>query len=476
MAEHGPYRAAPQRPQVHDVIPDDAPHGLEAIRDAVAHGPGRLLSEWRRRGLPRGGWVGAAAVYGGAALLGAYIFQSRTRSKAETERPPLGRFLDVDDATLHYVDIGSGPPVVLIHSGDATLEDWFISGIAGRLLPNHRLILVDRPGYGYSTRSRSVNWAPERQGRAVAQLLHRLGVRKPTLVAHGTGALPAIAIALQHPAFARALVLIGPVVFPSDGSRGIAARIPGLPVVGPLANATALPSVARAALPARIDAAFEPQPVPPGFMEAFPAGLVTRPRQLEATAQDNAGLDEATVRFSRHYKRLALPLTIVAGSGDGIADPDRQARRLAITAPGARLVVLPAMGHMVHHTAPDRVAAAIIDTAAVKADSTRSTPRGATAPRGDRTPGDVRTEGDERANMTAPPRPEAASTDAAPEPAAASRPDDAGPPAPKTTATRRAGTATPAKRSSTARATGGAKRSPSSKRPPTKRGSPKKTP
>ncbi len=375
MADHGSHRTAP-------------PH----TGRPVAPRPMRPAAAAPANGLPTtpgGGWLGAAAVYGGAALLGAYMFQTRARSRAEHEHPPVGRFLDVEGTALHYVDIGSGPPVVLIHGNGTTLDDWFISGLVDHLLPHHRLIIVDRPGYGYSPRPSEVRWSPERQGRAIAHLMHRLGADRATIVGHGDGALPAIAIALTRPGLARALTLLNPVTFPGSAHTSAAASLPQLPVIGPLARVTALPAMARAALPAVMRASFEPQPVPRDFAQRFPAGLVTRPSQLAASAEDGAALDAATERFSRHYHRLDIPVTVVFGSGDGIVDPDRQARRFAATVDHARLIVVPAAGHMVHHTAPARVAAAILDTAAPRQPiaPARPAPKDTTSEQSATTPG-----------------------------------------------------------------------------------------
>lgn len=313
-------------------------------------------------GTPGGGWLGAAAVYGGAALLGAYLFQNHATRAAEAAHPPLGRFLDVDGTLLHYVDIGSGPPVVLIHGIGTTLEDWFISGVLDALLDKHRLIAVDRPGSGYSARPGSAPWTPERQGRAIARLMHRLGADDAVLVGHSFGVLPALAIAAAPGSAVRALVLIAGAYRPGAALTGAAATVPDVPLLGPLMRATLAPSMARAALPALVAAMFEPQPVAPGFWDAFPAGLVTRPGQLEASAEDAAELDAATARLAAQRDRLTLPITLVCGSGDAIFDPDRHSRRFAAALPQARLVDVPGAGHLVHHSAPRAVAAAIVET------------------------------------------------------------------------------------------------------------------
>ncbi len=309
------------------------------------------------------GWLTPAAVYGGAALLTAVMYQAGKRSSAEAEHPPIGRFLKVDGTTLHYTDIGEGSPIVLLHGIGTTLEDWFISPLMDLLLPHHRVIAIDRPGHGYSDRPAHSRWTPERQARAIAHLLHRLGAHDAVVVAHSYGVLPAIALALQHEGFARALVLIAGVYYPGSTHAKAAATAPAVPILGPLARMTVAPSIARAALPAMIRASFEPQPVPRRFHEEYPAGLVTRTSQLDAGAEEGSRVDSTAERIGKHYPRIACPVTVVTGSGDGIFDPDEQSRRFAGDVPHARLIVVPASGHMVHHSGAARVAAAILETA-----------------------------------------------------------------------------------------------------------------
>jgi len=78
---------------------------------------------------------------------------------AEWQNLPKGSFIEVDGVRLHYSDRGIGRPIVLIHGNLVTGDDYNTSGVAERLLRTCRVILFDRPGYGYSGRPR---WRPPR--------------------------------------------------------------------------------------------------------------------------------------------------------------------------------------------------------------------------------------------------------------------------------------------------------------------------
>jgi pimeloyl-ACP methyl ester carboxylesterase len=66
-----------------------------------------------------------------------------------------------------------------------------------------------------------------------------------------------------------------------------------------------------------------------------------------------------TVELQRHYRELDLPVAIIAGGADQIADVGRQSQRLHDELPNSTLIVVPGMGHMIHHLAPERVVEAV---------------------------------------------------------------------------------------------------------------------
>jgi len=113
---------------------------------------------------------------------------------------------------------------------------------------------------------------------------------------------------------------------------------------------------------------FAPAPVPEHFDRLFPKALMLRPLQLRASAEDAALMTPSVMELQEHYRELKLPVVILTGGDDQIADVDRQSKRLHEEIPQSELTVLPGLGHMVHHLAPDQVIKAI-DRAAALADA-----------------------------------------------------------------------------------------------------------
>ena len=117
--------------------------------------------------------LGAAAALGGAAL-----YNRAQARRAERDNPPVGRFLELDGARLHYLDegpadtgttgLGGGPPVVLLHGNTVTLDDWIVSGVFDLTARSRRVVAFDRPGFGYSERPRGRSWTPAAQANRCA--------------------------------------------------------------------------------------------------------------------------------------------------------------------------------------------------------------------------------------------------------------------------------------------------------------------
>jgi len=87
-------------------------------------------------------------------VLGLWYFTRRMASLVEARIPPLGRFVDVVGARLHYVDRGETKDqlsIVMLHGLGGQLHH-FNFGLVEALSCDTRVIAIDRPGSGYSER------------------------------------------------------------------------------------------------------------------------------------------------------------------------------------------------------------------------------------------------------------------------------------------------------------------------------------
>ena len=93
--------------------------------------------------------------------------------------PAQGSMIEVAGGRLHVLDIGprdaAGPPVVMIHGASSNLEAMR-QPLGDRLAGHRRVILIDRPGHGWSSRAHLEDSTPAIQGRMIDEALEKLGV------------------------------------------------------------------------------------------------------------------------------------------------------------------------------------------------------------------------------------------------------------------------------------------------------------
>jgi pimeloyl-ACP methyl ester carboxylesterase len=323
--------------------------------------PGRHTDRPRSPGRGRtrpGRWLIPALATAAAALGAAVLYNREQTRAAEEQSPPIGRFIDVDGVRLHYVERGQGDPLVLVHGNGTMIQDFTVSGLVDRLAERYRVIVFDRPGYGYSSRPRKL-WTPRAQARLFRKAFARLGVEEALVYAHSWGTLVAVALALEAPGLVRGLVLGSGYYFPTLRADTFLLSPPAIPVVGDAMRHTISPLLARAALPGMVKLMFQPAPVPERFDRQFPKELMLRPGQLRAAAEDAALMTPSAMELEPHYRELKVPITIITGADDQISDAGRQSGRLHRELPGSEFVSLPGLGHMIHHLAPDAVADAV---------------------------------------------------------------------------------------------------------------------
>ena len=143
-------------------------------------------------------------------LLGLVLFTWWTAHQVETNLPPRGKFIDIDGVRLHYIDKGSGPTLLLIH-GLAGQVLNFTHSLLGRLTHDFRVVILDRPGSGYSLRPDATLAPLAAQARIISRFCQALGLERPVIVGHSLGGAIALALALDHPEQVGALALIAPV-------------------------------------------------------------------------------------------------------------------------------------------------------------------------------------------------------------------------------------------------------------------------
>ncbi|MBR1250321.1 alpha/beta hydrolase [Bradyrhizobium sp. AUGA SZCCT0169] len=272
--------------------------------------------------------------------------------------PAQGRMVEVAGATLHIVDIGprdsASLPIVMLHGASSNLE-VMRQPVGERLAKSHRVILIDRPGHGWSTRANLEDSTPEIQGRMIDEALAKLGIGRAILVVHSWAGALGARMALDYPGRVAGMMMLAPVAYPWPGGVGRYNKIVATPVIGPLLAYTITLPLGKLLISSGVRGVFLPQAVPDGYVENTASSLLLRPREFLANARDLVTLKAAVAEQAPRYASIKAPITIVTGDIDKTVSTNIHSRPLAATAPNVKLIVLPGLGHMVQNAVPDLV-------------------------------------------------------------------------------------------------------------------------
>jgi pimeloyl-ACP methyl ester carboxylesterase len=305
-------------------------------------------------------WVVGIAVALIALIFGGFaVFTARTARQVEKILPPRGRFIDVDGANIHYIDEGSGPPLVLVH-GLSGQHGNFTHSLLGLLRKNHRVIVLDRPGSGYSTRRRNASAAIADQARTISRFIEALGLDRPIVVGHSLGGAIALSLAVNHPEQVAGLVLLAPVTYKPEQMHPV---FRGLAITSPILRSLVARTVA---IPMSIryrhvvlDMVFGPDPVPRDYGTNGGGLLNLRPCSFVGASQDLMAVRDEQSGLTARYGEIKVPVGIVYGTADRLLDPTAHRAALLEKLPGAECELIEGGGHMILICSAERCAAFI---------------------------------------------------------------------------------------------------------------------
>ncbi|WP_214323842.1 alpha/beta hydrolase [Nonomuraea sediminis] len=260
--------------------------------------------------------------------------------------------LPLDDGDLYVCQDGprDAPALLLIHGSASSTRSW--DSLVPLLTGFHRVIRIDLLGHGRSAKPADRSYALPDQARRVGTALDRLGVEHAIVVGHSSGGAAATALAEQRPDLVTALVLVN---------------------TGPSLDAFIAPE----------SAAIDPSQWPPtdeqlrqfastGFSRA---GYRIPPELLDEVRAMTYHTLTATMQATAAYLRqralpdrlaaLGKPLLVIFG------EDDRRWRSSSAadyrTVPGAKVEMLPGLGHSPILEDPPRAAVPLLAFTAIHA-------------------------------------------------------------------------------------------------------------
>lgn len=246
--------------------------------------------------------------------------------------------------SLHVVHDGSrpAPPVLLLHGSGTSGVCW--DPVVPALAAGHHVVRVDLAGHGRSGPAPS--YAVPDQAARVARVLDELGLTDIAVIAHSSGGYVATELAATRPGLVRSLALIstGPALDAFRPQPAVLRLLLG-PVLG------------RLLWPLRTDAMVRRAAL------ATCARPVTIPDELVAHLRavghrdfrrvmrgHDAYLGERSVPDRLAAVGVPVPLLVIFGGADPRWDPASARRYTRV--PGARVEMLPGVGHLPMYEAP----------------------------------------------------------------------------------------------------------------------------
>ncbi len=267
------------------------------------------------------------------------------------------QYLISDSVKLHYVDSGAGPPVVLLHGNDGSLQDFTMS-IFDRLTTKYRTLAFDRPGHGESQSPSGIVATPEIQARILHNALLQLKIERPLLVAHSWSGSVALSYCLQFPNELCGIVLLGGMAYETrEAAPNPFYYALDVPVVG-TGLALLFKAVGQSTIEKQLEEAFAPDIAPKPYIKKFLSSLF-RLSQLRAAVRDEITLNPALRRMSSQYSNIHVPVVIVTGDCDKTVPPQNHSYPLHSTIPQSRLIIVKDAGHELQFTRSQEVIAAI---------------------------------------------------------------------------------------------------------------------
>jgi pimeloyl-ACP methyl ester carboxylesterase len=265
------------------------------------------------------------------------------------------RFVRLDDGDMHVVEDGRpGAPGLLLIHGTAASTAWW-DPVIPQLAGDCRVIRVDMAGHGRSSAPAGGYDIPA-QARRAGAVLDRLGAGQVTVIGHSTGGYVATALAGQRPGLVSALALIDTAPdLDAVMDQGLLGRLLLAPLPGRLLWRLRTEVTIREAL---ASAFTRPIDIPGTIIEAT-MGMTHRALAATSRASDDY-LKQQTL--PGRLAALGLPVLVIVGADDKRWRSASAAAYRAV--PGARLELLPGVGHTPMMEDPQTTSTLLLDFAA----------------------------------------------------------------------------------------------------------------
>lgn len=278
------------------------------------------------------------------------------------------KYIKVNDINLRYVDVGQGPPLVLLHTLRTQLD--MFQKMVPELSKYFRVYALDYPGHGFSDIP-TVEYTPEFFINVVAKFLEQLDIQDAIVAGESIGGSISLVLAARHNPRVKQVIAIN--AYDYDAGRGI---MRGSPVAKLLFSLNNVPILGSTFWRLRQYPVFKlimeggvvhNDALPPALLrEMHEVG--NRPHHYLAfmsLVRHWEGWEDARA----NYAKIAIPVLLVYGEGDWSRPDEREANRRAI--PGVEMAIVKDAGHFLSLDAPEAAIHNILNFTQAKGEGLR---------------------------------------------------------------------------------------------------------
>jgi pimeloyl-ACP methyl ester carboxylesterase len=260
----------------------------------------------------------------------------------------VSKTVEICGQPTHYLEAGSGSPLVLIHGGGAGADSWGNwQDCLSLFARQFHVFAMDMIGFGKSAKpaADSYDYGQRQRNRHLAEFIDKLGLGPVGLIGNSMGGATALGVAIGRPELVRKLVLMG--------SAGLAISNPDPAPIKALAGYDFTLEGMRRIVSVLVGPHFRAGDA----MVRYRYELTLQPGAREALqAIGQANRKEGLAYGEDEIRAVSAPTLVVGGKLDAIAVLARTYRFLELI-PNSWGFVLPHCGHWVMVESPGEFAA-----------------------------------------------------------------------------------------------------------------------
>jgi haloalkane dehalogenase len=265
--------------------------------------------------------------------------------------------MDLSAGRIHYVDEGTGPPMLLVHGTPTWSFEY--RHLIRSLAPRWRVIAPDHLGFGLSSRPESFAYTPEAHASTLREFVERLGLVRFALVVHDFGGPIGLPLCFDPRFEVTHLVLLNTWMWPinDDPRTALGIRL----LAGPFGRL--LYKYANTSLRLLMPTAYgDRSKLTPSIHRQYLGPFGRRKDRVLVLHALARSLAESHDYYARLWEKVEMlkgrPTLIIWGMKDRALGAQNMARWQEHL-PNAHLVTLAHAGHWPHEEAPEEVATTI---------------------------------------------------------------------------------------------------------------------